>query len=360
MCADEKGGVAVKLQAVQRGRQERKQRVKEGEAALGIQAMIRGKQARAEVDTLKNRMVLAEFEPTRPLDVLSIDLLNAAGEAAAAAGTKPPTFERLAMKFPTIAEALTQVRRASPFTTVPVHSCADAQPLASQVKMMFDLEAVATPSLNLEPGITLMQIGGVLTKIGVELGEDAIASIFEVPGMENIFTAAGASEEALSFSVRMQAANCCAPGAFVLTPSVLALTLSVLVWSQDFLGFLYVGRSSGKLPPVESCDLDGAFEIAVQAFQLFDTSGDGAIVLKEMSKAIKADIETLQERMSEADTDGNGYITFPEFCALPARCIPRAPLLPCLVGCSLRGPNRTLTASLSPCVHSGRGVRMGG
>lgn len=313
--ADEKGGVAIKLQAVQRGRQERKQRVKEGEAALGIQAMIRGKQARSEVDTKKNRMIMVDFAPTRPLDVLSIDLLTAASEAATAAGTKQPTFEGLAMKFPTIAEALTQVQQNPPprsHNSLTRTFCNESP----QVKMMFDLEAIATPmgpSLNLAPGITLMQIGAVLSKIGVDVGEDEIASIFNVPGTENIFRAAGrqggGSDEALSFSVRIHTNRARSWHLLLKLPVLLA------VWAQDFLGFLFVGQSSGKLPPVENCDLEGAFGIAVQAFQLFDTSGDGAIVLKEMSKAIKADIETLQERMSEADTDGNGYITFPEFCA---------------------------------------------
>eukprot|EP01046_Picozoa_sp_COSAG06_P074925 COSAG06_NODE_23158_length_701_cov_0.877076_1_plen_70_part_10 len=66
---------------------------------------------------------------------------------------------------------------------------------------------------------------------------------------------------------------------------------------------------------MENVDLDGAFDITADLFRLFDESNDGAIVLKEMSKAIKADVETLQERMAEADADGNGFVTFPEFRA---------------------------------------------
>ena len=51
-------------------------------------------------------------------------------------------------------------------------------------------------------------------------------------------------------------------------------------------------------------DLDGAFSIATDGFRLFDTSSDGAIVLKEMGKALgQVDIETLQARMGEADVD---------------------------------------------------------
>jgi hypothetical protein len=88
---------------------------------------------------------------------------------------------------------------------------------------------------------------------------------------------------------------------------------------------MFVGRSSGALPAMENVDLDGAFDITADLFRLFDESNDGAIVLKEMSKAIKADVETLQERMAEADADGNGFVTFPEFRAF-SRLL-RLPLL---------------------------------
>ena len=87
---------------------------------------------------------------------------------------------------------------------------------------------------------------------------------------------------------------------------------------QDFLAFLCIGRSSEAVPKVEGMDLDGAFSIATDGFRLFDTSSDGAIVLKEMGKALgQVDIETLQVRMGEADVDDNGYVTFPEFRASP-------------------------------------------
>ena len=69
---------------------------------------------------------------------------------------------------------------------------------------------------------------------------------------------------------------------------------------------------------MEGMDLDGAFSIATDGFRLFDTSSDGAIVLKEMGKALgQVDIETLQVRMGEAGVDDNGYVTFPEFRASP-------------------------------------------
>ena len=87
---------------------------------------------------------------------------------------------------------------------------------------------------------------------------------------------------------------------------------------QDFLAFLCIGRSSEAVPKVEGMDLDGAVSIATDGFRLFDTSSDGAIVLKEMGKALgQVDIETLQVRMGEADVDDNGYVTFPEFRASP-------------------------------------------
>ena len=113
MFADEVKGVATKLQAVQRGRQERKARVKEGEAAVLIQQIQRGKKARAEVDTMRNRQVLEDFTPTRPLDLRCIDVLTARRDEFLASGKKAPTFEKLALKFPLIAEALTQVRTAA-------------------------------------------------------------------------------------------------------------------------------------------------------------------------------------------------------------------------------------------------------
>ena len=80
------------------------------------------------------------------------------------------------------------------------------------------------------------------------------------------------------------------------------------------------------MPKVEGMDLDGAFSIATDGFRLFDTSSDGAIVLKEMGKALgQVDIETLQARMGEADVDDNGYVTFPEFRASPCPRIQPAP-----------------------------------
>ena len=51
--AEEVLEATTKLQAVQRGRQERQQRVKESGAALKIQQLQRGKAARREVDTMR-------------------------------------------------------------------------------------------------------------------------------------------------------------------------------------------------------------------------------------------------------------------------------------------------------------------
>ena len=70
----------------------------------------------------------------------------------------------------------------------------------SQVKMMFDLDAT-------DPGIPVLQISAVLTKLGIEMSEDEIASVFDVPGSgDNAFrdavAAGGECTEFLTFAVR--------------------------------------------------------------------------------------------------------------------------------------------------------------
>ena len=174
--AEEVLEAATKLQAVQRGRQERQQRVKESGAALKIQQLQRGKAARREVDTMRNRTVLDTFAPTSPLDCLCLELLSKRQREAAAAGKKQLSFERLALKFPTFAEVFTPV------------------------KMIFDVSALS------EAGITLTQLQPTLSSLGIEMSHDDIAAVFAAPGVGgNVYRDSVGQDECteyLTFAVR--------------------------------------------------------------------------------------------------------------------------------------------------------------
>lgn len=76
---------------------------------------------------------------------------------------------------------------------------------------------------------------------------------------------------------------------------------------QEFVVFLCVGSLVGKLPNMP--ELDEAFKVAVDAFDIFDVGNQGVIVLSEVQATFK-DIgspDTLVARMNELDKDSNGY-----------------------------------------------------
>ncbi|KAJ3737289.1 hypothetical protein DFJ43DRAFT_1047097 [Lentinula guzmanii] len=61
-----------------------------------------------------------------------------------------------------------------------------------------------------------------------------------------------------------------------------------------------------------------------EAFSLFDKDGDGMITTKELGTVMRSLGQNpteaeLQEMINEVDTDGNGFVDFPEFLSMMAR-----------------------------------------
>ncbi|PXF47369.1 Calmodulin [Gracilariopsis chorda] len=61
-----------------------------------------------------------------------------------------------------------------------------------------------------------------------------------------------------------------------------------------------------------------------EAFNLFDTDGDGSITMKELGTVMRnlgqnPTEEALRQMINEVDADGSGTIDFPEFLTLMAR-----------------------------------------
>lgn len=95
---------------------------------------------------------------------------------------------------------------------------------------------------------------------------------------------------------------------------------------DEFLTMMDVEKSGGGRRSQQR--RDGKSELK-EAFDVFDTDGDGSISKREVERVMKAvgitlDDKTLELMVKSVDLDGNGEIDFEEFCKLMSDALPQS------------------------------------